>query len=153
MANPIRCARCGRTITEADMENGLVAETEKGILCADCAPYALKSAPAMEPPAETPPAPPPPEQPEKEPDEATQPREEEDPIILLRTILNELRPISRAILYEKSSVWNVFGGILQVFVLALLVLAAVRWDATQVKIVLFALLLQLMTLTFFLKGR
>jgi len=68
-------------------------------------------------------------------------------------ILRELRAISNTLLYEKASIWNVFGGISQVLVLGVLILAMLRWETWGEECLLLAVLLQLATLTFFIKGK
>ena len=68
-------------------------------------------------------------------------------------ILRELRAISNTLLYEKASIWNVFGGISQVLVLGVLILAVLRWETWGEECLLLAVLLQLATLTFFIKGK
>jgi hypothetical protein len=67
-------------------------------------------------------------------------------------ILDELRSINRALVFERSSVWNVLGGVAQVFVPAIVALAAMNWDQPT-NMLLLAVLVQLIALTFFVKGR
>jgi hypothetical protein len=89
---------------------------------------------------------------------AEPPREEALPGDLARRLdelLQEVRAISRELLYERSSIWNVFGGIAQVFALGVLALAAARWEGAEkgAPLLILALLLQVMALTFFVNGK
>jgi hypothetical protein len=140
------------------MEDGLVVETERGFFCAECARYVKASSglPNVETPADE-------ETAEEKLAETAEPsgdttpeRQEElpeDPVQLLKEIRNDLKPISRAVLYEKASVWNLIGGVGQIFALALLVLAVIEWSEASGDILLAAILVQLMTLTCFLRGK
>jgi len=186
----VQCARCGRTIGPAEMEEGLVIEARDGYYCGDCVPYvhdkadwaadlAPRSASALprHPPrrpemqmkeesaADTPPlerpepasSPAEPAAPEA-PGVAPTPRAatseaEEDPIILMQRILDELKPISRAIMYEKTSIWNTLGGVAQIFALAVILFVLTEWTGEPLELLLLAVFLQLATLTFFVKGK
>ncbi len=75
------------------------------------------------------------------------------PVCIEEDILREMRAISNTLLYEKASIWNVFGGIAQVLVFGVLVLTVLRWQAWGQEGLLLAILLQLATLTFFIKGK
>lgn len=175
--NDVQCVRCGRTIAPEEMENGLVLETEKGFYCSDCISYVEGVRPDAESRAG------PVTGPEEssaaaglEGAQRAQPlREvgsarrsggedighgadetqsiEDDPVSLLQHILNEVKPIRRAIMYEKSSVWNVLGGIAQVFALGTVLIILVRWNEQADSLLLLACFLQLLTITFFLKGK
>ena len=203
MAISVYCARCARTISSAEMEDGLVVETERGFFCAECAQYVKSSSPA---PAqvEAPARPTQREQAgevgaepipqaylpaggglaevphgmrgtkagsgskpmvapgstvgrEESSDEAASENNEEavpdDPVQLLKEIRNELKPITQAVLYERASVWNLLGAIGQIFALALLLVAVIEWSVASSTVLLAAILVQLMTLTCFLRGK
>ena len=65
-------------------------------------------------------------------------------------ILTELKNISRALDYEKFSIFNIFGGLVQAGVFAAMLYAVL----TDVPLgLLWAIALQLMALTFFVMGR
>ena len=189
--NPTRCARCARTITPDEFEDGLVVETERGFYCGDCAVHAPAYDDAPTPPrpkarpaggADQPGArrrfagevgddaeqeeqdeqderegpeeyeePGPADAPVEAPRPA--PQQDDDPVALLRSILDELRAVSQALMYEKSSVWNTLGTVAQVFALATLLLAIARWAAAPLDALLLAIFLQAAALTFFVKGK
>lgn len=187
MAISVYCARCARTISSAEMEDGLVVETERGFFCAECAQYVKSSSPAptqVEAPARpvkreqageacppwragAEPVPQSGSKPtvapgstvgrEESSDEAASEKKEEavpdDPAQLLKEIRNELKPITQAVLYEKASVWNLLGAIGQIFALALLLVAVIEWSVVSRTVLLAAILVQLMTLTCFLRGK
>lgn len=181
MAISVYCARCARTISSAEMEDGLVVETERGFFCAECAQYVKSSSPApaqvdaparpaqREPAGEVvaEPVPHSGSKPtvapgstvgrEESSDEAASEKTEEavpdDPVQLLKEIRNELKPITQAVLYERASVWNLLGAIGQIFALALLLVAVIEWSVASTTVLLAAILVQLMTLTCFLRGK
>jgi hypothetical protein len=167
MPEKVYCARCSRGISEAELEDGLVVETEKGFFCADCATY-VKEPPAPREESETAEVqreirsipsergggPVTEQAAARDLKEEEQPApQEDDPLLLLQQILNELKPISRAVLYEKASVWNLLGGMGQIFALALVLVAVIHWGSHTMNILLAAIALQLMTLTCFLRGK
>ena len=87
------------------------------------------------------------------------PPDEDDPIVLMQRILDELKPIRRAIMYEKTSIWNTLGVVAQIFALAVVLFFLSEWagDSEQagerLELLLLAIFLQLATLTFFLRGK
>ena len=155
-----RCVRCGRTISRDEMEDGLVVETENGFYCSDCVAH-LQGAqgPATDVPLRAgeeedieQPVPPPTASPAAAPLAGPETSDEDDPIVILRSILAEVKPIHRAIMYEKASVWNVLGGIAQIFALGAVLLLP-RWSDQWEGLLLLACFLQLLALTFFVKGK
>lgn len=176
-----RCARCGRTITAQEMEDGLVVRTERGLYCGDCAVYVTdhdwtkELRPAAPEGGETdeprprryvgvvgdeadeqeeasPQAPSkPPVSPS--PVQSTAGPAEDDPVVLLRSILEELRSVGRAVLYERTSVWNTLGAVAQIFALAVMLFVFARWKGEPDELLLLATFLQLAALTFFVKGK
>jgi len=174
MAISVYCARCARTISGSEMEDGLVVETERGFFCAECARYVKGASPpkpsgafaessadrgAAEAVEQTTTAPEEagdtaPESEEAPPSaQASEEQAADEPLVLLREVRSELKSISRAILYEKASIWNLLGGIGQIFALALLLAAVIMWSAASTTLLLAAILVQLMTLTCFLRGK
>jgi len=186
----VRCARCGRTIGPAEMEEGLVIEARDGYYCGECVPYvhdkadwaadlaprtlassprhtprppemqmteepaAAASPPERPAPASRPVEPAEPEAPGGAPTSgAATSEQEDDPIILMQRILDELKPISRAVMYEKTSIWNTLGGVAQIFALAVILFVLTEWTGEPLELLLLAVFLQLATLTFFLKGK
>jgi hypothetical protein len=179
MANLLYCVRCGRTVTPNQVKEGEAIETARGTFCPLCAPRAKSlSGPALSSPLATPAAPVPEPVPLGLGDEA--PHEnvntEEQPAApppvqeppapplpdaridaiseLLQRILTEVTPISRSMLYEKASIWNLLGAVGQILSLTLLLVAVVVWQSSgPTNILLVAILVQLMTLTCFLRGK
>ena len=153
----VYCTRCGRTITDDEMEDGLVVETEKGLFCSECVPHIQDSATPKERPAPdpTPPAadPAPAPRPAARPVLRGDSDEEDDPVDLLKRILDEVKPINRSIMYERASVWNVLGGVTQIFAFAALLFCFTQWEKAPEPWLLLALVLQAATLTFFVKGK
>jgi len=127
-------------------------ETERGLLCATCA-QRLDEEAAPEPkPAQ-------PEAVQARPDpELTQtaPARTEDAARLgedLRGIRQKLDLIHRAVMFEKSSTWNVVGAVAQCLAAGMLLAAAFRWLEDPLNLLLVALMFQVMALTFFVKAK
>ena len=76
-----------------------------------------------------------------------------NPFATLEDIRRELSEVRQALQFEKSSIWNVGGGIAQCFAVAALIFAAANWGADPKPALLLAILLQLMALTFFFNAR
>jgi len=110
------------------------------------------SAPAAEPAEEAPVEPAPDE---TETVEVTPPPAPDvhEMLELLENIRREVSLIRRSILFEKSSVWNVLGAVVQCFAIAAFVVACARWSQDPVPLLLVAVLLQVMTLTFYFHGK
>jgi hypothetical protein len=66
-------------------------------------------------------------------------------------LLRELRNITRALTYERFSVWHILGGISQAS--AFFVLVASWLQQASPEGLLYALFLQMLALTFFVLGR
>lgn len=100
-------------------------------------------APIVEPPPKVEPAPPPavntPEPPGTSPE--------------LRRISEQLDQLLRAMLFEKSSIWNIMGAVAQCIAAGVFIIALLNWlDGPQL-LLQTALLLQVAALTFFVKGK
>ena len=108
-----------------------------------------------EPPAEEPAPSPEPKQPETagpaEPEEGepAEGREPRPPDEVLEDILREVQHVARNQEYEEFSVWNIFGGLVQILVFFLL---AWNFFAHRVDLML-AVVLQLVALTFFVLAK
>lgn len=102
--------------------------------------------PSTEGPAEAQRSPAPPEE---EPEEDAGP----DPFGLLEDIRRQVGQIRQSVAFESTSAWNVFGAVAQTFALAALLFAGVTWASGPMDMLLVAILLQLMALTFFLNGK
>ena len=153
------CANCRRTITESALRRGLYVETADGLLCATCAQRldeapptgaasASKSAPAKRPAPSagrgtvTPQEPAP---------LSAQPAERSAG--QLNSILQHVEAIRRLLLFEKSSTWNVVGATVQCLAVGMLVIAVFKWLENPLNLLIVALILQVMALTLFLKGK
>ena len=67
--------------------------------------------------------------------------------------LTEQLAFIRALTFEKHSLWNVLGAVAQCFALASFATACVRWSAGPLPMLMVAVLLQIMALTFFFQGK
>ena len=76
------------------------------------------------------------------------PRDEQ--LVILESILKEVKSISRTVTFEEASIWTVLGALVQCFVFAALVVAYLRggWGRAEAMLML-AVCFQLMALTFF----
>jgi hypothetical protein len=175
------CLRCRRTITEDEVQRGLFVRMPHGMLCATCAQQldeeteaakklaagrepapadlpapAVEEKPAPVPPAELPkkePAPDPPAAPAGTPLAEPQPGGSEPPAQLLDGIRQHLEAIHRALVFEKSSPWNVLATVAQCLAVGMLILGAVNWADNPMHLLLVALIFQVMALTFFVRGK
>ncbi len=167
------CYRCSRPISRAEVEDGLVIRAERGLICADCIARerqrraALRLAEAGKslkiqsagPSPEVRPDPEDEEEPQEDEKEERPPARErlyeDDPEAILLRILDELKPIRQAVYYHHSSLWNVLGGVIQIFAVALMGLAVVRWDSPggPTDFLLLAVLVQLLAFTCFVNGK
>lgn len=174
------CVICHRSLSAREIEEGLVVQSEKGLICVDCVPRMNGE---LESAASPPPQPKEARVVEGQPSSPGSrdvknpniPRGNEsdaspeasnremaakhratpnDAVMAARldTILQEVHTISQFLLFERSSIWNVLGGVVQVFVFGVLAAAAL-WRGHTQELLLIALLLQVMVLTFFVKGR
>jgi len=92
---------------------------------------------------------------DEEEDEDEEPDDEEGgypetPEDVLRDILRQLKNVVRNQEYEEFSIWNIFAGLLQCLVLALLFLNVMNGGTPDL---MWAVVVQLMVLTFFVKAR
>jgi hypothetical protein len=115
------------------------------------APVAPSPTPDTPPPSPVP-APPPPAPAPPTP-EARHPAPSHDPSPLLTSIQQELEAIRRVLLFEKTSPWNVLAVVAQCVAACVFVLAVIQWQDSPQNLLLAAIVLQLMALTFFLKGK
>jgi hypothetical protein len=169
------CFRCRRTITENEVERGLFVQAPNGMLCATCAQRldeetdvkqtAGPSTPLRARPSEAePPAKPrakaveekpssisPPERPWTPP--APQSGVGGPPAQWLDGIREHLEAIHRALIFEKSSPWNVLATIAQCLAIGMLILGAFNWADNPTRLLLVALVFQVMALTFFVRGK
>jgi len=173
MARHAACARCRRALSNEELQSRDLMFTEHGPICDDCAATyragldvarqadALRDAPSPAasvvdpaPEQEDAAAPAPaadeaPDEPELKPETEAQ----KDALDLLDDIRRETEAIRRTVLFDKTSTWNVLGAVTQCFALGALVMACVRWGSGPEPMLLVAILLQLMTLTFFFHGK
>ncbi len=113
------CSVCKRRIPDREIQEGLVSERNGKLVCQQCLGPAKKA-----------------------------PRD--DSSLVLEHILKELKSINRAVTFEEASIWNILGAMVQCFALAALTFAYLKgghWTADTM--LLLAVLLQLMALTFF----
>ena len=150
------CLRCRRTLSRREIEEGLVTEVPDGLICSECA----ETSPAPGGSQEPTPIAPEPEEPVRAAIEREEPAptaeeepEGEDPIDILKDILRELRDIRQSTTFEKSSIWNVLAVVMQCFAVGVLFVAGMRWATSGQIFLNLAIVLQLMALTFFFKGR
>jgi len=166
------CARCRRSLSKKDLEEGLVLQTEEGLVCDRCireqdvarsdeeeparreAANALAESDSVEAPSA-----------EEEAREwpagsaAESDVEEErgeqagEPLEILEQIRRDVRAISRALTFEKASGWNVLGGVTQCFALGAVLIAFISWGGAGRDLLLLAVFLQVMALTFLVMGK
>ncbi len=141
------CLRCRRTLSRKEIEEGLVTEVPEGLLCSECA----ESAPA--PAGQPEPTPTAAEREEPPTTEEEEEPEGEGPIEILEDILRELRDIRQSTTFEKSSIWNVLAVVAQCFAVGVLFVAGMKWASSGSVFLQLAIVLQVMALTFFFKGR
>ena len=162
------CVRCRRSLSEKEVQEGLVLSTDEGLICDRCISVVQdelemeRSGGEVEVAEEEdeedegergeyPEAGPDEEKGEEE--EQEEGPEEEGPIILLDEIHRDVRRIYRLMQFEKSSLWTVFGAVAQCFALGMLFMAAAYWTTRGNDLLLLAVVVQLMALTFFVKGK
>ena len=147
------CINCRRTITDAELSRGLYVESRRGMLCATCAQRLDEDPAESPPPAQSPEAAP------VEKVEAVQepPAPKDDRATVhgdhLDGIRQQIEAIQRILLFEKSSTWNVLGGVMQCLAVGMVVVGALKWLDEPMNVLLVALVFQLMALTFFMKAR
>ena len=140
------CLRCRRTLSRKEIEEGLVTEVPDGLICSECAETAPAPAVRPEPPSIAAEKEKPPAAEEEEP-------EGEDPVEILEDILRELRDIKQSTTFEKSSIWNVLAVVAQCFAVGVLFAAGMKWTTSGTVFLQLAIVLQVMALTFFFKGK
>ncbi|MBM4086526.1 MAG: hypothetical protein FJ272_17220 [Planctomycetes bacterium] len=120
------CSRCKRSISERDVEEGLAVEKEGKLICPECS----GAGPARRAKAQ------------------------EDTTQLLEAIFTQVKNIARSIGYEETSVWNVFGAVVQCLVFGTLFFAYSHWTTgAATNFLLLSAVLQVMALTFFVLGK
>lgn len=72
---------------------------------------------------------------------------------LLADIRQKLEVIHDGLMFEKTSSWNVLGGVAQVIAVGALVMAVFNWLDDPLNLLMVALIFQVLTLTFFVKGK
>jgi hypothetical protein len=77
----------------------------------------------------------------------------EPPAQLLDGIRQHLEAIHRTLVFEKSSPWNVLATVAQCLAVGMLILGAVNWADNPTQLLLVALIFQVMSLTFFVRGK
>ena len=113
-------------------------------------PVAAPPAPPPEPEvAPQPPAAPPPAVDARPPTPPVTP----DPSPLLSSIQQELEAIRRVLLFEKTSPWNVLAVVVQCVAACVFAIAVIQWQENPQNLLLAALVMQVMALTFFVKGK
>lgn len=129
--DPMSCSRCGAEVTGDDIEQGRAVCRDDRLLCPDCLEYLRqrrrerqKPSTAGEPVADT---------------------------AGLDRLATEIHNLVRLLGSEKFSIWNILGGIAQAGALFAIVLAALD-PANDIKL-LWALLVQVMALSFFTAAR
>jgi len=153
------CTRCRRTITENELRRGLHVESKHGLLCATCtqlmdeaqepaggAPPPSGSSAAAQPEPHPPPAD---DRPPAKPAPDHSGRH-------LERIREQVEAIHRALLFEKTSPWNVIAGVAQCLAIGMLIIAALQWfegGGSVLNVLMVAVLFQVMALTFFLKAK
>ncbi len=154
------CAFCRRTITGKELERGLYVESDEGLICATCAqkldepeiaetvrtepdPASYDIAPVEAEIVEDPPPTP----------TAQAAPSDRETVQKLQEIQDQLERVYRAILFEKSSSWNVLAAVAQSLAICMLVAAGFRWLTDPVPLLLVALVFQIMALTCFVKGK
>jgi len=160
------CAACGRNLTEREISRGLFVEAGRDIHCATCAQKMdeLEELEARRVQPDEPSPPPAPDEPDPPAEDApadpavengSNPGVESDPdhIEILSGIKEQMETIHRTILFEKTSFWNVIGGVTQILAVGFMVAAGVHWLEDPMNFLLVALVFQVMALAFFVKGK
>lgn len=172
------CIHCRKTITESEIGRGEFVKTRYGMLCLTCAerleeepapapaptpavPAVVEAAPAPAPePEPEPPPPPPPPAPAPEPPveraaviEAPPAPESRRVLAELERLNQQVEQVQRSLLFEKSSSWTVLAAVAQSVAAGLLVIALLNWLDNPGNLLLAALAMQTMALTFFVKAR
>jgi len=119
------CDRCGRTVPPEEVQKGLSLEKSGKYLCPDCVEKyrRMREAPA-------------------------------DERNLLEQILAEMKRFVQYQTYKEFSIWNILGGIIQVGVFFSLFLWYIAdADIKKLNLLLLAVVLQTMALSFFILGK
>lgn len=138
------CICCRRTLTQSELARELYVEDKDGIVCATCAQRRDEAPEGAHG-----------KQPGKS--EAGQPQlisaagdGQQRHFIAIQ---DHLERIHRALIFERSSSWNVLAAVSQCLAIGILLTAAFRWLQSPQDLLLVALIFQVMALTFFLKGK
>ncbi len=140
------CINCRRTIPEIEIQRGLYVGADRGLLCATCAQRLDEAVEAVVPK---------PAAPAEASEEPRRPSAEqnENAADLLSGIRQQLEAIQRILMFEKSSAWNVLGGVAQCLALGMLLTGVFRWLEDPLSLLVVALVFQVMALTFLVKGK
>ncbi len=157
------CAACAERLNaEQEQEDQEAAQAAP--------PPAPEAEPAPEPPTDRAnpavvEAPPPPPAPEPEPQPEPQAPEPQPPervfddpeaAVPLAAMHQHVEAIHRILMFEKSSTWNIAATVTQCLAVGMLVIALFNWLENPqgvLNILLVALILQVMALTFYVKGK
>ena len=149
------CAACAERLN-AEQEQ----EEQEAAQAAPPAPPTPEPEPAPEPP---PPPPPPPPEPEPQPEpQASEPQpaervfNDEEAAVPLAAMHRHVEAIHRILMFEKSSPWNILATVTQCLAAGMLLIALFNWIENPqgvLNILLVSLILQVMALTFYVKGK
>ena len=142
MSKSIRqCVRCRCTLDESDLARGEHVETKDGLYCGPCA-LALDKRPA---------APSPGTEITASPAETIAGLAED-----IEAIREQVETIQRTLLYEKTTAWNVAGGVAQCLAIGMVLMGGLAWldgGGNVLNLLLLSIVFQIMALTFFVKGK
>jgi hypothetical protein len=166
-ANGMLCATCAQQLdeeTEAAKQLAAAPSTVLRAALSEAERAAQEPAHAEppEPAVEEKPAPVPPPEPPREkpaadslsiPHSALRTPHSDPPDQALDGIREHLEAIHRTLIFEKSSPWNVFATVAQCLAVGMLILSAVNWAGDPTRLLLVALVFQVMALTFYVRGK
>jgi len=120
------CSKCRRSIPEEDIERGLAIQVGDKWICRECAAVGRRH---------------------KDPFH-------QDVLTSLERLIVEVQNVIRTISFRESSIWTVFGAVVQVFVFFMVFVAYMNWaNDFGTKWLLAAAVCQLMAMTFFILGK
>lgn len=114
------CSNCKRSISDKELRSGSVTQQGARCVCTECSQkHGLRNG-----------------------------SRNEDTFIL-QSILYDVKEISRALTYEKSTWLNIAGAVTQCLVFGTLIFACMSSKESTLSVLILSLIFQVMTLTFF----
>lgn len=114
------CSSCKKSISNKDVQTGMVVQQDNKLFCQDCSlNLGLKRG------------------------------VRDENVFVMQSLLNVTKNINRALTYEKSSWLNIIGAVIQCLVFGILIFAGISSGSNVQSTLLLALIFQVMALTFF----